>query len=305
MKGFRSILVVVDQTERDAPVLAKAVALAKRFEARLELFLCDAEHEYALRHSYDPCSASKAREACLAEARRYLETLAQTVRGASLQVSVDAVCESPLYEGIVHEVQKSRPDLVIKGPGDGHRGRRLSLSDNDWQLMRTCPVPLMIAGPHTWGSPARFAAAVDVSAQETPGLARAILHLAEDLQSGSDASLDVISCKHAAASAAEREAHARTLHELATEIRLGGECIHMIEGAPEEVLPAFLAKRHYDVLILGALTHRPGLAPLVGTLTSRLVDVLDCDFVLVKPEKRASAQISPLRPAARDLTERP
>jgi hypothetical protein len=34
---------------------------------------------------------------------------------------------------------------------------------------------------------------------------------------------------------------------------------------------------------MGALTHRKGLSLLVGTLTGKLVEAVDCDFVLVKP----------------------
>jgi len=45
---------------------------------------------------------------------------------------------------------------------------------------------------------------------------------------------------------------------------------------------AFAAHR-YDVLVLRAVTHREGLAPLVGSLTGKLVELLDCDFILVKP----------------------
>jgi nucleotide-binding universal stress UspA family protein len=46
---------------------------------------------------------------------------------------------------------------------------------------------------------------------------------------------------------------------------------------------AALLAGHYDVLTMGALTHRPGVTTLVGTLTSKLVDAADCDFILVKP----------------------
>jgi universal stress protein E len=157
------------------------------------------------------------------------------------------------------------------------------LSDNDWQLARTCPVPLMFVGPHAWREPCRFAAAVDASANETPGLARAILHMSEHFQTGCKGTLEVISCRRSDAAESERDEHARRVRELATEVRVGQERVHVLDGDPEKVLPNFAAARRYDVLMMGALTHRPSLTPLVGTLTSRLVDVLDCDLILVKP----------------------
>jgi universal stress protein E len=63
----------------------------------------------------------------------------------------------------------------------------------------------------------------------------------------------------------------------------GGQ-LHILAGEAEQALPAFARERDYDLLVLGALTHRKGLTPLVGTLTSKLVDALECDFLLVKAE---------------------
>lgn len=60
--------------------------------------------------------------------------------------------------------------------------------------------------------------------------------------------------------------------------------IQILSGVPEEALPTFTAGRGYDAVVMGALTHRQGLSVLVGTLTSKLVESLDCDFVLVKPD---------------------
>jgi universal stress protein E len=290
MHDLRSILVVVDRSTRDAALIEKAVAFAQRFSARIELFLCDAEHEYQLRHSYDPMHVAESRAQCLADAGAYLASLrVLALRGISapgaLTVTCDAICASPLYEGILQKIVKASPDLVMKSPAGEHPGRRLTLSDNDWQLARTCPVPLMLVNRAVWSEPWRLAAAVDVSSGETPGLARAIVHMSEYLQIGSKGSLEVLSCRRSEASEAERQDYERKLAELVAEIRLPSDSIHMLEGNPDHVLPAFAATRHYDVLMLGALTHRPGLAPLVGTLTSRLVEALDCDFILVKASK--------------------
>lgn len=290
MRDLRSILVVVDRSDRDAVVTEKALALAQRFSARLELFLCDAEHEYSLRHSYDSAPAEASRAQCLADAGQYLNTLRlQLLRKVTAKeppsLTCDAACESPLYDGILKKVAKSAPDLVMKCPSGDHPHRRVTLSDNDWQLARTCPAPLLLVNRRPWCEPLSLAAAVDVSGNETPGLARAIVHMAEYLQIGSKGSLDLISCLRSDASADERQEHARKLAALATEIRLSVEHVHGIDGDPEGALAPFAASRPYDVLMLGALTHRRGLAPLVGTLTSRLVDALDCDLLLVKPPR--------------------
>ena len=53
MEKLTSILVILDHSPRDTPLLAKSVMLAREFGARVELFSCDAEYEYTLRHVYD------------------------------------------------------------------------------------------------------------------------------------------------------------------------------------------------------------------------------------------------------------
>jgi nucleotide-binding universal stress UspA family protein len=60
--------------------------------------------------------------------------------------------------------------------------------------------------------------------------------------------------------------------------------LRILNGKAEEAVPAFAAERDYDAMVMGALTHRPGMVALVGTLTSKLVDTVACDFVLVKSQ---------------------
>ena len=61
------------------------------------------------------------------------------------------------------------------------------------------------------------------------------------------------------------------------------DLLDLLVGNPEASLPGFAKRHRYDAMLLGALTHRPGVTEQVGTLTSRLVESLECDFLLVKP----------------------
>jgi universal stress protein E len=283
MEKLTSILLVLDGTAADTDLMSKAVTLARRCSASLELFLCDAERAYVLRHAFDPTGIEESRQSCLRLSRQYLEDLKNSVATADVRILVDAACVSPLYEAIVHKVQKSHPDLVMKNAaGGGSLLRRFAWEANDWQLMRTCPVTLMLSRGKPWRGHPTFAAAVDVSEQETLGLARAILETSVCLTL-SGAQLDVLYTERMEDDAAGREARREALHRLARGAHVDAERVHVLSGSPEQALPMFAAERDYDVLVMGALTHRKGLASLVGTLTGKLVEFLDCDFVLVKP----------------------
>jgi hypothetical protein len=181
VKPVSSILVVVDRSLSAADAVAKAVLLARAATARVELFMCDAERGYALSQAFVSTGVEQSRQACLADSHRHLETLRRLVTTDDVPITIDAACESPLYESIVRKVMRVRPDLVIKNVS----GPLNRFDVTDWQLMRACPATLMLTRGRPWH--------------------------------------------------------------------------------------------------LGALTHRPGVTAQVGTLTSKLIEALECDFLLVKP----------------------
>jgi len=283
MDKLTSILVVIDPTDESRHVLGKAMILARHFRARLELFLCDSENAFALSHSYDRRGVSAAREGCVAAGYRYLDAVRRTL-AEDVQVTSHVACESPLYEAIVRRALDTRPDLVIKSAAGA---RRLWLDANDWQLARTCPVALMLTRGKPWNARPRFAAAVDVTDPDGGALARTIMQAAGFMAGGCKADLEVVFSSAPGLDTETREVHADLLARLVNEFRVGAEHTTILSGAAEETLPAFASGKNFDVLVMGALTRRRGLAALVGTLTSKLVDVLDCDFVLVKPETYA------------------
>jgi universal stress protein E len=290
MKTPSNFLVVVDRSSCDAIVLAKAGELARRCGARLELFLCDAERAFFLKHDYDSsCNKAVAQE-YVSQALDYLTGLRASTSLQGIEVAVSAACESPLYEAIVHKVLQSRPDMVIKHASGVHSPAQAAFDPNDWQLMRKCPVTLLMTRGRAWHAHPRFAAAVDVSTEETEGLAFGILQTSATLSAAHGCETDVLySEPEDAAPAQIHNARAEALRKLAQQCHVNG--VRVLRGEPEQTLPAALLEGRYDVLTMGALTHRPGVTRLVGTLTSNLVDAADCDFVLVKPEQPAATEM--------------
>jgi universal stress protein E len=283
MNKLTRILAVLDGSNADAVIIAKAVALARQHGASLELFLCDAERAYALLRAYDQSGVEESRANCIRDWRRYLECLRDVAVGADVPIRVDAMCESPLYQGIVRKALDSECDLVIKNATSAHPLRRFAWDANDWQLMRTCPTTLLFSRGRSWQPCPRFAAAVDVSEQETAELGEEILRTSALLSRGIPCELDVLYSEPADVEQREHKQHLATLEALTFGAVPRGTTVQVLSGPPEKALPAFASSRGYDLFIMGALTHQKGLAALVGTLTAKLVETLECDFVLVKP----------------------
>jgi universal stress protein E len=285
MKDVTSILVVLDRSARDTPLVNKALVLARELNARIELFSCDAEHEYALKHAYDRRGVEAARQKCVADLYDYLRRLSYVVTAQDVAVSVDVVCESPQYEGIVHKVFKTCPDLVMKAAASGDAAGSSALDSNDWELVRTCPVPLLLSRGRAWSTRPRFAAAVDVSDEESPSLLQRILRSAAYLSEGCHGELDLVFGERAGADALTEKTHAAKLHTLAKELQLAPDRVWRLMGDPATTFSAFAAEQKPDVWVVGALTHQGRDMGHVGTLTRKLVDALDCDFVLLRPRR--------------------
>lgn len=283
MAETSSILVVGTQCEADPTLMPKAARIARSLGLALELFVCDAEQAYTLKHSYVTDGfEQKMLQRCIARASESLARHKEALGLGGMSVQIDASCESPLYESILHKVKRSKPQLVIKAAGGG-KPNHSAFDANDWQLMRTCPSALALLRGRRWREKLRIAAAIDVSDEETKGLAGTILSVAKTFALATDAELDVVYAERSAQDEPASRSRAQKLRELAREAGIEDGHVHILAGHPERELSRFSAGRDYDVMVLGALAHRPSSVSLVGTLTSVLVEDLDCDFVLVKP----------------------
>jgi nucleotide-binding universal stress UspA family protein len=160
--------------------------------------------------------------------------------------------------------------------------RPLSFQVSDWALAQEIPAPLLLVRGPRWQTPARMAAAVDVSDKDHLGLARSILQTAGFLALGTHGHLDILYTEREAQDESIRMERAVTLAQLVREFHVGSERLQMFGGEPGKRLPPLFAARHYDVLVLGGETRREGLSRLLPGTVARIMDATDSDVVLVK-----------------------
>jgi nucleotide-binding universal stress UspA family protein len=269
MQKLTTILAVADATAGGLQVLDKALLLAGRFGARIDLVAAD------------PGLIPPLMTRC---AERHLDTVTVArLHGAA-----------PLQELIVQRALERRPDLVIKAASGARPLRRWTLDDNDRWLASECPVPLLLVTARPWMGDLRMAAAVDVGDADSTRFARAILQCAGFVALGSRAWLDVLYSEPEQRDERVRMERAVKLSQLVREFHVGCERLQMFGGVAERTLPPVVASRRYDLLVLGAITHRTGIAGWNETLSSRLVDAAGCDVLLVKPEERRVNNACPI-----------
>lgn len=227
--------------------------------------------------------------------RARAEALAAPFHANVVSLLLEAEANRPLPERILENVERTRADLVVKAPAGPHALRRFTLADNDWQLARECPVPLLLVRSPAWENPVRFAAAVNVAEAEHTDLARGILHAAGFLALGLRGHLDILYTETETQDEPLRVARAVRLSRLVREFHVGCERIQMFAGEPEKRLPPLLAARNYNVLVLGGRSRRRGLAQLAPGVISRLMEATESDILLVN-------ETAPVAEAARITT---
>jgi len=147
---------------------------------------------------------------------------------------------------------------------------------------------MLLAG-QPWRSVPRFGALVNVSEQAIPRLPAAVLHACEYLALGCGGKVDAAYCE-SGHDGEESADGAAAFESLVREFHLPDDHVFALRGNPDSQLPAFAARQHYDVVALGAPSHRNGLVALAGGLSSRLADAVNCDLLLIRLPDRAGAR---------------
>jgi nucleotide-binding universal stress UspA family protein len=247
-----------------AKILEKAVRLARHFGARVEVLLEETADSKAI--------------AALCNTRGYDEVMLSSVfRGAA-----------SLPDLILRHVYKRSPDLLIK-PQSGTEASAGGFAADDRELAAACPIPLCLMRARAWRSPPRIAAAIDVS-NEHAALARGIVHAAGFFNLAFEGELDVVYSEREKTDEVLRMARAVSFARLAREFHVSGSRLRHLDGDPEQTLPPLAASGKYDLLVLGAVSHRTGLSALHASLTRRLVCAFEGDVLLVKETANASSE---------------
>jgi universal stress protein E len=291
----KQILVVVDPTTtEEQPVIERAAWLAKRTGASLELFACDYDANIdAGRVATVWIPDAGAREQLLLRHRRKLDELAAPLREAGLSVTVDVAWDFPLAEVVVKRAAAERPWLVAKDAHHHTLLQRTLLTNTDWQLVRECPVPLLLVKRRAVAPNPVVLAAIDpLHVNDKPAaLDDAIYKFAAALRDGFGGALHLV---HAAAPPMGIELAPQLQALIAAESRraivkfvethpVAADKVHVLDGLPHHCLELAVHQQNADFLVMGAVARRGFKKLLIGSTAARVLDRLPCDLVIIKP----------------------
>jgi universal stress protein E len=287
---FRKMLVLVRGGSPAQPAVQRAVLLAGR---NTRVALLDLVHEPML-DSYMGNSAiyESLRKRVVAERAEDLQRLVATLHERGLDVEGKAVWDHPLAEAMTREVGSHNADLVIIAPGSEGAG----LTHNEWRLVSTCPVPVLVAKGPASAAYRHIVAAVDpFHAHSKPAeLDLAILAHAHDLQTRSRAKLSALHCfvpfEYFGADLATPLGDTLKEDERRAEVKkvlrqtgLQVSDARVETGPTHEVIKRLVDGGDADVIVMGVLARGRIKDWLIGSTAERVLHGVPVDVLAVKP----------------------
>jgi universal stress protein E len=307
MTALRRILVAVrDPQDPPRRALAKAAALARQSGATIELFhaVSDFLAEDAVRQDRRGLDTQPLMARIAAHRGEQLERLGRGL-ARDVKLTTQAVWDYPAHEAIVRRAAKTRADLVIAESHAHRLGTRWFLTNTDWELIRICAVPLLLAKTDRPYANPRIVVALDpLHAHDKPGSLDARL-----LETGRSFARKLGGELHAAhayvplvmaapvampvpvptwtpkeAEEEHRKGVEQAFNRAASRGRVPREHRHLLVGAAHVELERLVRQLRAQLLVIGAVS-RSGLQRLfIGSTAERLLDRVPCDVLVVKPK---------------------
>jgi universal stress protein E len=306
MQRLDRVLAVIDPTVDVQPGAIKAARLARACGASLELFVCD--FDPSLTAFFDTDELRHLREEFLARHTVRLEALAAELRVVGLKVATHVHWDNPLHAGILRRVREFTPDLVVKDTHYHSPLRRALFTNTDWHLIRTCPVPLLLARQAEWPTRPLVLAALDPANRhhdKPAALDADILDAANLLARAVGGSVEAVhvffpvallaatsgmaGIPFAADSTvtalldAERVRVTEAVHAVARTAGLVPTAVRVLQGAASDVLARHAADVGAALLVMGGVARGRVKELFVGSTAERVLDRLPCDVLVVKP----------------------
>jgi universal stress protein E len=301
------ILAVLDPTSDAQPALLKAAFLAERSGATLELFACDFDPSLSGQPFFDTEKLGEMRKEFIAERLEWLEDTADQLRDRGLAIETHVHWDNPLYRGIVSRVEESSPDMVVKDTHYHSALRRALFTNTDWNLIRSCPAPLLLAKPGSWKKDPCIVAALDPGhrGDKPAALDHDILDYAQLVAGVADGELHAVHAFFPAALLAattgvpglpvvpgapgseiietERRQITESLAEICRSHGLEPDRVRLEQGFAVELLPRLAETLAADLLVMGAISRSRLRELFIGSTAERILDRLHCDVLIVKP----------------------
>jgi len=291
MLEIAKIVTVIDPTAEQQPALERACWLAKKTGAELDLLVCYYNEYLSGDRLFDSPSLERARAEVIDNHAQRLESMAEPLRKDGLFVTTSAVWDHPLHEGIIRHAVDVGADVVLKDTHHHTALARALLTNTDWNLIRTCPMPLWLVKPHEIAEAPVFIASIDpMNEHDKPAaLDDEILQTGRLISEAVEGKLHALHCYDPRVAVATATANAYIpislpYDEITQFHGIPKENTHLLAGMTHEELPEHAARLGADVVVMGAVSRNRWKRLFIGATAERTLEFVPCDMLIIKPD---------------------
>jgi universal stress protein E len=305
MSWNRIMFAVAVPSGAEASVMSKVVRLTSALDAELELFTCVFDADIARPGRFGSRGVEADIQEIVAQRHRQIESTAERLRAQGIRVRSSVRWDYPAYEGIVRQVLRRKPDLLIVESRRRGAAARLLLRQTDLKVIETCPCPVLLIKtarpysdlytiaavdpPRAHKKPAALDDVIlDSATMVTRALSGKLLlfHARtpwEDIVRTTPSLRHIPEVDQPDAQSAYRESIDRRLRELARRHGVLKERTRVTEADVAESLPQLARAESAGIVAMGAVSRSFIKRAVIGHTAERLLDVLDCDVLIAKP----------------------
>jgi universal stress protein E len=305
MRFDRIMFAVAAPGGTEAGVMSKVVSLTSALDAELELFNCVFDADIGRPGRFGSRGVEADIQEIVAQRHRQVENTAARLRAQGIRVRSSVRWDYPAYEGIVRQVLRRKPHLLIVESRRKGSAARLLLTQTDFKLIETCPCPLLlIKTARPYSTVCTIAALDPLQAHKKPAaLDDAVLECAsvvtqalsgklllfhartpwEDIVRTTPSLRHIPEAEQPDAQSAYRESVDARVRQLALRHGLVKARTHVTDAYVAESLPQLVRAESAGIVAMGAVSRSYVNRVVIGHTAERLLDELDCDVLIAKP----------------------
>ena len=199
-------------------------------------------------------------------------------------------------------------DLVVKATHPHSKLSAILFTPTDWNLLRKCPVPLLLVKHHDWPENGNILCAIDCKSMqddEHHTLNQQILDEAKSMSAIINSKTHIVTAYPSPPMNIMLELpefdpinyedglkkfHKEALLKYAQKNEIADSEMHLVQGLPEDVISNVAKEIDAELVILGTVGRSGLSATLLGHTAEQVIDQLDCDLLALKP----TGYISPI-----------
>jgi universal stress protein E len=298
MSTKKKILIVLDvhedfrQGPDDFPIEIEKALRFVSDKSQTELIIIGCGFEEYLHESYSSFAKDEVdiRKQYVQQLEERLAKVAGRLHDHGYWVTSKIHWAYPRYEQVAREAEEFDVDLVIQHVNRNVDEEHPVLSNDSWQLVRTCKRPLLLVRDKAWPSKPILLAAVDPTHSEQ----KRIRLDARIMDSGLAASQELggeLHIAHACSASAHPFSSPDTIaakHQEALDEFMGGYnvepgFVHLSKEKPIMALLNLKKELHSDIIIMGVISKSRLTEALVGHTAQGVLDYLHADVMVLHP----------------------